>query len=180
MTKHLEREHKWWVLDNGNLIAGGPTCLRGGSNTILKIVDEPNRTPQNRFVRWGLPSLINTLLGHLLSDVGLFKRNKCQLSWLSCILFFFVFWCFLNSGILWLFISVCVWSQSRCFVCAAFSNTIIGKIDYSTFLKYAIIKLLFVVCDMFYIMSIATYVSYSGSVSSSSPSLSFLWKLCLH
>jgi len=38
--------------DNGNLIAGGPMDLGGGSDSILEIVVGPNTTPQNRLVRW--------------------------------------------------------------------------------------------------------------------------------
>jgi len=33
-----------------NLIAGGPTSLAGGSNTILEFVVGPNTTAQNRLV----------------------------------------------------------------------------------------------------------------------------------
>ncbi|AES74935.1 hypothetical protein MTR_6g015030 [Medicago truncatula] len=49
-------QHYWaWFVDinggwpdNGNLIAGGPADLGGGSDTILEIVVGPNTTPQNR------------------------------------------------------------------------------------------------------------------------------------
>jgi len=36
-TGHLEREHKWRVPDNGNLIAGDPTDLKEGSDIILRL-----------------------------------------------------------------------------------------------------------------------------------------------
>jgi len=34
---------------------------------LLEIMVGPNTTPQNRLVEWGLPPLINTCSGHLLS-----------------------------------------------------------------------------------------------------------------
>jgi len=57
---------------------------------LLEIVVEPNTTPQNQFVRWGLPPLINTLSDHLLSDVGFLTHplmtNTIELgSWTSMV-----------------------------------------------------------------------------------------------
>jgi len=41
---------------------------------VLETVVGSNTTPQNRFVRWGLPPLINTLSSHLL--LGLVRWHK--------------------------------------------------------------------------------------------------------
>jgi len=40
---------------------------------LLEFVVEPNTTQQNRLVRWGLPLIINTLSGHLISEVRFFN-----------------------------------------------------------------------------------------------------------
>ncbi|AES64735.1 hypothetical protein MTR_2g029720 [Medicago truncatula] len=62
-------------LDSGNLIADGPMNHGGDSDTIYKIMVEYNTTLQNQLMRRGLHQLINTLSGHLLSDVRLFNDN---------------------------------------------------------------------------------------------------------
>jgi len=53
-----------------------PMDLEGGFDAILEIVVRSYTTPKNRLVMWGLPPFINTLSGHLLSNVGLFNKGK--------------------------------------------------------------------------------------------------------
>lgn len=60
--------------DNRNIILGGPTDHERSSDTIIEIMVVHNTTPQNRFVSWELPLLINTLSDHLLSNVGLWTN----------------------------------------------------------------------------------------------------------
>jgi len=47
------------------------------AHIILEMVVGPNTTPQNWLVRRGLSPLINTLSGHLISDVGLLTDTRC-------------------------------------------------------------------------------------------------------
>jgi hypothetical protein len=77
-------QHYWvWFVDincrwpvSGNLIVGGPTNLKRGSETILKMVVRPNTKPQNQLMMWGLPPLINRCSSHLLSNVRLFNKSN--------------------------------------------------------------------------------------------------------
>jgi len=63
--------------DRENLIVGGSTDLGGDSNTIIKIVIGPNAIPQNWFVKWELPSLINTIqvIFCLMSNSLIYSKN---------------------------------------------------------------------------------------------------------